>query len=241
MTAAAADLRVTRQVRITASRRREFGCQALRHHSFGEDSCVLQRLVRDGMAGIVMALSAESLFGVGRMWKAALERRGDGGVTTYATSRGDVRRHRQREHRVAEEVRPDLPEGDELVSEPRGQSRLDMTRDALDVGVRPCRPRVVVGRHLVARSAERGLVGVERDPDERRQQQHRDDAKPHEPGTTLRHSPLLTRPSVAPSCGIYPKPMSRMVISVNPTIAARTAESACPHRWHSGISSSMTT
>jgi hypothetical protein len=75
-------------------------------------------------------------------------------VASGATLGGDLRGDRHGEAGLAGEVHLQLLERDELVHEVTDRTGLNVAVDAPAIFVRPLRPSVVVGRHLVARRAE---------------------------------------------------------------------------------------
>ncbi len=102
--------------------------------------------------------------------------RGDRPLVTGQTARVGYLGCVHREARLIGEMRVDLAECGDLVRQARGGPGVHVALDARDLAVWAVLPRVVIGSHLVARRAERCLVGGLRRCHERdRQNGHYDD------------------------------------------------------------------
>ena len=122
-----------------------------------QNPCSAQVLGRHGMADVCVAILAGRLrcvFGVREARTVGLHRF----VASQAALVRYFRRFGERERRRSEEMLPDLAQSHELVLETLHESAIDVTLNAVDVRVRPVRPRLMVRPHLVTAGAELGLV-----------------------------------------------------------------------------------
>ncbi len=157
----AGDLGVARNVGGSGAHRCHRACGDRGGRARLVDACCLERGGGHEVPRVGMAARACRLVDVLAVRKAVLGRLGHARVAANAPGRRHVRRGLAGEADVATEVRAHFAQRDELVLKARGKSCVDVATYAGDVRVWPCRPRVVVRRHLMTGGAEHGSVGVE--------------------------------------------------------------------------------
>lgn len=142
---------------------RHLGGLATQNTSRCEGSC------GDLVSGIGMAVLTRAALGVVDVIEARRVRT-LGCMAAQASLIGDLGRLLEREGRLLREVHPHLFERDCFVGQPRHSARVDMALNAAHRGVRPLRPRIVVGPHLMACGrAEGRLIGRTCDAERRRE------------------------------------------------------------------------